>query len=222
MATATVASSPALEADRRIVLHHVSWETYERLLADDEERRVPRLTYDRGVLEIVSPSAEHEKDGHLVMVLVEIVAAFSSTRILNVGSTTYRRQDLARGFEADASFYIQHEPSVRDREHIDLDVDPPPDLVIETEVSRSAVDKLALFAQMGVPEVWRSSGRAVTILVLDGGSYRDADTSAALPMLTRHIVNGFLADGVTRPRHEWIVGLSEWARTAQRPSAAAG
>lgn len=215
MAVAEVASPPVLIEERRVVLPHVSWDTYERLLADDEERRVPRITYDRGVLELVSPSTPHEEDARLLTLLVDIVAAKLGIPTRSVGSMTYRREDLERGFEPDASFYVQHEASIRGRRQIDLKVDPPPDVVIEMEYSRTAVDKLALFAAMGIPEVWRSDGRRVSILVLTEGAYQPAATSHALPVLTPELIQNFLAASRESLSHEWFHLVSDWAR-AQR------
>lgn len=214
---ATVVSPPTTASDRRVVLPCVSWETYARLLADDEERRVPRLTYDRGVLEIVSPSTPHDEDALTINLLVEIIMATRSIRIRNVGSMTYRREDLGRGFEPDASFYIQHEPHVRERKQIDLTVDPPPDLVLEMEMSRSALNKLALFAAIGIPEVWRCDGTAFAIHVLDGNVYRDAEASTVLPPLTRELLARFLAESRSLPRPEWFHAVSEWARGQRTP-----
>ena len=104
--------------------------------------------------------------------------------ILSAGSTTFRRKDLERGFEPDASFYVQNEARVRDRREVDLTVDPPPDVVLEMEMSRSALDKLPLFASMGIPEVWRCDGQRVTILILEQDRYRESSSSLALPVLT--------------------------------------
>ena len=59
MATAQQ-TEPATQ-EQRIVLHNVSWETYEHLLADHENASSPRFTYDRGDLEIVSPLSEPEE-----------------------------------------------------------------------------------------------------------------------------------------------------------------
>ena len=100
----------------------------------------------------MSPSLLDERSGVTLTLLTEIVAAQLGIPTLNAGSTTLKRQDLARGFEPDGSFYIQHEGELRGRAEIDLVVDPP-DLILAMEVSRSAIDKFALFAAMGIPEV---------------------------------------------------------------------
>ena len=84
----------------------VSWETYERLLADDKGRRVPRMTYDKGKQELVTPSVPHEEDADRIVRRVDIVAANLTTSMRSVASTTFKRPDLERGFEADVSFYV--------------------------------------------------------------------------------------------------------------------
>lgn len=215
-AVAEVASPPVTAQSTAVSLPHVTWETYERLLADDEERRVPRVTYDQGVLEAVSPSQPHEEDAQTITLFVEIVAANLGIPIRSVGGMTYRRRDLERGFEPDSSFYIQHEAAIRDRRQIEPEVDPPPDLVLEMEVSRPAINKLALFAAMDVPEVWRSDGQRVTILVLEQGSYRQLTTSVALPALTTERLAHFLAESRRLLRPEWFQAVSDWAREQRR------
>jgi Uma2 family endonuclease len=84
---------------------------------------------------------------------------------------------LERGAEPDSSYYIQNEALMRDREEIDLTQDPPPDLVLEVEYSRSAVDKLRLYASMRVPEFWRYNGRMLRIYRLDGEQYQLGENS---------------------------------------------
>jgi Uma2 family endonuclease len=215
MSARSVANPPGVVADERIVVPRVSWETYNRLIEDDPERRVPRLTYDRGVLELVTPSMPHEQFALTIIRLVDIVSAMLEISIRSVGSTTYRRQDLERGFEPDASFYIQHEPSIRNLEEVNLAVDPPPDLVLEMEMSRSALNKLALFWSMGIPEVWRYDGERITIHVLTADTYSVSSSSNVLPVLTCDTITRFLAQSREMPSHQWFQMVSDWAR-AQR------
>jgi Uma2 family endonuclease len=212
MSASTVVSAPVGAAEDRVVLPRVSWETYDCLLADDEHRRVPRLTYDQGVLELVTPSKPHERDAATITRIVDIVAANLGIPVQSTGATTFRRRDLSRGFEADASFYVQNEPTVRERNDADLTIDPPPDLILEMEMSRSAIDKLRLFASMGVPEVWRCNGRRVTIFVLDGEQFIETPASQAIPGLTSEVLTRFLADSRTMPSPDWFQAVSEWAR----------
>lgn len=218
MSSATVAHPVTVALDDCVVLRNVSWDTYERLLADDEERRVPRITFDQGMLELVTPSMPHEEDAQTIARAIEIVAAILEIPIRSVSSTTFRRKELERGFEADASFYIQSEERIRGQREVDLAIDPPPDIVLEMEMSRSALDKLALFASMGIPEVWRCDGQQVTIHVLSGESYRESAASSALPVLTSEVLTGFLRDSHTLLSPAWFQKVSDWARVQRTSS----
>jgi Uma2 family endonuclease len=131
---------------------------------------------------------------------------------------TYRRADLQRGFEPDASFYIQNEPRVRGKHSITLAVDPPPNVVLEMEVSRSAINKLSLFASMGIPELWRCDGERVTILVRDGETYRESPASVAIPALTSEVLTRFLAESRTMLSPDWFQAVSGWAGEQHAPS----
>ena len=212
MSASSVASPPRIAADDCVVLPHVSWETYECILADDEERRVPRMTYDRGVLELVTPSMPHEEDADTIAALVRIVAETLDIPIRSVRSTTFRRQDLEQGFEPDASFYVQNEAQIRGRRQVDLRIDPPPDLVLEMEMSRSALNKLALFASMGIPEVWRSNGEQVTIYILKGNHFEQAAASLALPVLTDETIAHFLMESRLKLSPAWSRMVRDWVR----------
>lgn len=218
MSARAIAKPPVIGADACVVLPHVAWDTYERLLADDKGRRIPRMTYDQGVLELVTPSMPLEEDAETIALLVQIVAANLGIPVRSAGSTTYRRKDLERGFEPDASFYIQNEERIRGQREVDLSIDPPPDLVLEMEMSRSALDKLALFASMGIPEVWRCDGHRVNIFVLDQHRYRESATSGVLPNLTSEVLTRFLDASRTMLSPEWFQVVTDWARERRAES----
>jgi Uma2 family endonuclease len=205
-------------AEARILLHGVSWETYELLLADHADRRAPRFTYERGELEIVSPSFEYERVAGVLADVVRIVAEELAIDFVAAGTMTVRRADLRRGFEPDASSYIQNVDRVRGLTQIDVRVDPPPDLAIETDVTHSSLDKLPIYAGLGVPEVWRYQAGRVAIFLLQNDSYRESERSAALPIVTDDVLTRFARDDATLTRIAWSRALREWAR-AQRSAA---
>jgi len=206
---ATVLSSPA----QRVVLNHVSWETYESLLADHLDCSSPRFTYDRGMLEIMSPSAEHEEANRTIATLVEVVAEELRIRFRNLGSTTFRREDLKRGFEPDSCFYIQSVERIRGKKKIDLTIDPPPDLIIEIDITSESLAKLPIYAKIGVPEIWRYESERVIILKLEGDGYIESDESLALPGVTSAVLSGFIEDSDILDRLEWLKKLRAWARS---------
>lgn len=170
-------------AETRTVLDNVSWSTYEALVKDTGPRR-GRMAYEEGVLEIVSPSPRHEKLKGLIGSLLEAFASVRRIDMSTLGSLTMKRQLLKRGIEPDECYYIQNEPLVRDKEEIDLATDPPPDLAIEVEITKSALDRLGIYAALRVPEVWRYNGTDLLIHQLQpGGTYLEARTSRVLPEL---------------------------------------
>lgn len=171
--------------EQRVLLRSISWQTYETL-ADNPDRSGKLMTYDQGLLEIMSPSRAHESDKSLLGRLVEMYSLVNGIDIASSASTTFKRPDLKRGFEADESYYIGNERLVRGQREIDLAIDPPPDLVIEIEMTRSAINKMALLASIGVPEVWRYDGQSLWI-----GRLREDDYE---PIVASEVLPGFPAD----------------------------
>ena len=177
--------------ETRIVLENVRWETFLEL---SEQRRgsVPRMTYDNGVLEMMSPRRQHENIGRLIGRIIETYSEVLEIEIQSVASTTFKRKELKKAFEADESYYVQHAEQIRPKEELDLAVDPPPDLVVEVEITSSAIQKFKLFAAMGVPEVWRHDGDHLEMFRLQGGVYEAIDSSHALQGLSAATINGVL------------------------------
>jgi Uma2 family endonuclease len=203
---------PSEQTTQRVILRHVSWETYERLLAEHEQASSPRFTYDGGVLEIMSPSTRHERLNRSIATFCEVIIEECNIELDNVGSNTFKREDLARGFEPDSCFYVQHVERVRNREQIDLAVDPPPDLVIEIDISRSSLDRFPIFASIGVPEVWRYDGMRVAIFTLAGGAYQEHEASEAFPGVTSQLITQFMEESKTLQRTVWLRRVRAWAR----------
>ena len=199
-------------AEGKVILRNVSWETYERLLADHENSSAPRFAYDRGVLEIMSPSPEHEKTNRRLSQLVLAVADEWDIEVEDFGSTTFRREDVDRGFEPDSCFYVQNEERVRGKARFDLTVDPPPDLVVEIDISSPSLNKFPIYARLGVPEVWRYDGVKVAIFELRGEEYVEVTESIALPLLTSAILTRFASESATLGRRDWTRKVREWAR----------
>jgi len=201
-------------AEQRVLLRNISWETYERLLADNENNSAPRFTYDQRELEIMSPSPEHEKFNRRIAQLVLVVAEEMEVEAEDLGSTTFRRRDLERGFEPDSCFYIQNEEQVRGKNRIDLTVDPPPDLVIEIDITSPSFSKLPIYAQMGVPEVWRYDGDRMVVLVLEGSDYVAANESLVLPPVTSNALTDLVEKSKTTRRTIWMERARRWVRNS--------
>ncbi|HXG64353.1 MAG TPA: Uma2 family endonuclease, partial [Blastocatellia bacterium] len=203
--------------EQRVVLR-VSWETYERLLAEHEDTSGTRFAYNQGELEIMVVSFEHEQLNRLIADLFTVIAEEMNLDFENAGSTTFKREDLARGFEPDTCFYIQHAAQIRGKKRIDLATDPPPDLCIEIDITSPSMNKLPIYAGLGVPEVWRYDGSELTILSLEGGAYALRAESLAVPGLSSQVISGFIRESQSMRRTEWLRRVREWARSAREQS----
>jgi Uma2 family endonuclease len=208
--TATLIQSPD-----RVLLKDVSWHTYQSLVKDFEQQPALRLTYDRGLLEIRMPLDPHETYKKLLGRLIEALTEELGLEIRSLGSRTCDREDLARGVEPDQCYYIQHEQAVWDKVQIDLSVDPPPDLAIEIDITSSSMERLSIYADLGIPEVWRYDGRSLKIYHLENHQYQLCDFSITFPLLAPADIERFLTLKQTTKENALIRQFREWVREHQ-------
>lgn len=189
-----------LEQDH-VILRGVSWQTFQQLLADRGESCGVLLAYDHGVVELRMPSQEHAWIKTTLTQVVEAIAFARDLHYRSLGSTTFEREDLSRGFEPDACFYLEHADAVLPYRSLDLTVDPPPDLVIEVDMTRSSLNKLPIYTALGVPEIWRYTGGEVEIRCLVGEEYTVSDTSRVLAGIRANMVTRFLEEARLATNH---------------------
>lgn len=203
-----VVSSP----ERQVILTGISWETYERLLAEHEDESGIHFTYDSGALEIMVLSARHEWPNRVLAALVDVLAEEMGVDLARLGSVTLKRPDLLKGFEPDSCFYIQHVAAVMGKGEIDLATDPPPDLLIEVDITSPSLAKLPIFAAVGVPEVWRYRDGRVVVLRLEEGRYAEVARSVAFPVITGEWLTQFLHESQQVRSTEWLKRVRAWIR----------
>jgi len=162
-------------------LQGVSWQTFQTLLAEVGSNRPWRIAYDRGVLEIRMPLAEHEEPKELIADFITSMADLLDIELRKLGALTLARADLNRAVEPDTCFYIQNEALVRGK-NINLSIDPPPDLVVESDYTNSSLNKLEIYAALGVPELWRYQRPNLEVYQLIQGEYQSSDRSLAFPL----------------------------------------
>jgi Uma2 family endonuclease len=169
-----------------LLLRDVSWQDFEEILGELGESRSSRLAYDRGVLEVMTPLPEHEYFKTVIGDVVKDVADELDQDYESYGSTTWRKRAEAAGLEPDDCFYFQNEAVVRGRVDLDLQRDPPPDLALEIDVTSKSLDRLPIYARLGVPEVWRYepgvAGR-LRLYGLRGDRYEEIAVSLVFPQL---------------------------------------
>jgi Uma2 family endonuclease len=167
---------------QRLILDNVSWERYTRFLRDFSDNHC-RLTYDRGVLEIMTLSHEHEGLSEFLGLLVVTLTQELELTLKLGGSTTFRQRRKKKGIEPDRCYWIANEAAVRGKTRIDLRVDPPPDVALEVDITHSSMDRLHIYAALRVPEVWRYDAQGLAFLVLNAERrYVPAANSPAFPI----------------------------------------
>ncbi len=178
--------------EQRFRLSGVPWSSY--MAIGEALRDWPiRITYDRGEIEFMTTARPHERGKSLWRRLIDVLTEEMNIDVTSGGSMTFQREDLEKGFENDECYWIEHESQMRDRDTYDSKSDPPPDLSLEIEVSRSALDRMAIFAAMRIPEVWRWDGETIHIHLLGpDGKYVDSTRSRAFPFLPVHELVRFI------------------------------
>lgn len=200
------------EGESRFVIHNLGWGGYQTLLDLFGERSI-RVTYDRGNAELMSPLLAHERYRSLLGYMVEAITDELDLPRVAAGATTFKSEALDRGIEPDECYYLANAGRLRGTERIDLTIDPPPDLAIEIEITSSVLDRLGIYAALGIPEVWRFDGRSLEVLLLQpDGAYVEGPTSAAFPFLPMGVMARFLRehDGTNDTR--WARGFRAWVR----------
>jgi Uma2 family endonuclease len=203
--------------EHRFVIYNLGWDRYEALLelfGDDG----PRMNYSGGNVELMSPLIPHERFGNLLGFMIESLIVELDIPANALGSTTYKRRLVDRGLEADECYYIANAGKLGDRRRPDLDVDPPPDLAVEIEITHSLVDKLGIYAGIGVPEIWRFDGETLSVLLLQpDGTYTRSETSRSLPFLPMGDFARFLDEYDQADETGWRRSFLAWVRQVLLP-----
>ena len=215
--TIQTANEIDIEPAERFVFDEVDWDFYERVLEKVGGRRV-FVTFDGERLEVMSPSWQHDKYGDRLAELVRIMLKELRIPFEGGGSFTLKEPGANRGLEADQWFYIEHAGAIRGKRNIDLTTDPPPDLAIEIEVTRRLLDRVGIYEQLGVPEVWCYDGKTLRVLRLErGAGYRDVARSPRFPNLPPEQVHLFLQQAWELDELAWGDLVREYVRRNLRP-----
>ncbi len=191
----TAAPEPITEfrpvGEQRVVLRGLAWEAYLQILQALPQIRGARLTYDEGVLEITVPLEAHEFAGRLIERFILTLVELAGLRIKTMGSTTLHYPSLQKSAEPDNAYYIQHQSCVKGRT-VDFSQDPPPDLVVEVDITHTDIAKNQFYASLGVPEFWRFNGKVWRIYRLQDGVYVEVEVSSTFPQVPKEFLYRFL------------------------------
>jgi Uma2 family endonuclease len=217
MATTAEASATLDSPEGRIVFRGVEWGDYEKMLQIVGDRHI-YVTYDEGTMEVRMPSQRHEQASQLLGFFVPLVADELDVDYEPLGMTTWKRLDMEKGLESDQCYYIQNASIVRERGALDLEVDPPPDLAIEVDITSSSLNRMGIYAELRVPEFWRYDGRRLAIYELQAdGEYRPREASISFRGLLPADVERFIELGRTTAKLRWARAIREWVRTELIP-----
>ncbi|MEB3232226.1 MAG: Uma2 family endonuclease [Leptolyngbyaceae bacterium] len=205
--------------EQRMVFRGLNWQRYQTLRQTLSRDRTAlrlanghiRFTYLCGTLEVTMPLEIHEFSARLIEFFIRILVTELGMKVKTMGSTTLDREFLDRSAEPDNAYYIQNQPLVAGRD-VDLDHDPPPDLVVEVDITHTDINKFQLYAAMGVPEFWRYNGETWRIYALQEGEYQEREVSPTFPQLPKIKLYEFLAMA-RQDEVEAELALREWVRS---------
>lgn len=201
---------PAVEVPF-VVLHNVSWQTYQALLADMGEHRAARLAYDHGILEVKMPSKLHELINRLLERIITTLTEELGMSVLPLGSTTFDQKEAGQGVEPDSCFYIQNAERVNPEE--DRPPLVPPDLVVEVDITSSSRSRLNIYKLMGVPEIWHYNRQGFVILQLLKGEYVECESSSTFPKISAELLKALIEGGKqAKNQNAIILELRNWLR----------
>ena len=193
----------------------VSWDEYEELLHDLGPTYQVRIFYDHGRMEIVSPRPIHERPVEILHSLIIALRDQLDIDIESLGSTTLKKQMAHAGAEPDASFYVQNAALIHDYLDLDIEHDPPPDLVIESDHTSSSLDKFAIYANLEVPEIWRIFNQRVGFWVLENNCYNESEHSRTFPFLAATMLNQFLEQGLMEGERKAAKSFRAWINSTR-------
>ncbi|MBD2692251.1 Uma2 family endonuclease [Anabaena catenula] len=196
---------------QQMLLKDISWQQLENILEEMGERRAARISYSDGWLEIMVPLPEHEKDKELIGDLVKLLLDQLEIDFEPFGSTTLKNERMRQAVEPDTSFYIQNQAAVIGKNRIDLNIDPPPDLAIEIDItSRTRFDNYEI---LGVPELWRYKQQGLEIFLLQEGKYVKSQSSPNFPNIPIvELVNEYVQQCLTIGRSQAMRNFRSWVK----------
>ncbi len=176
---------------QQLLLQDISWQDFEEILEELGEHRSSRISYSNGVLEIMVPLPEHEKDKEIIGEMVRILLDQLEIDFEPLGSTTFKNEQMSQAVEPDTCFYIKNYQAVIGKNRLDLSIDPPPDLAIEIDITNRT--ELNNYLLLKVPELWRYTRKGLQIDLLEGNRYIKSQTSPNFPeipiveLIERHV-----------------------------------
>ncbi len=188
------------------------WQGFETLAAQLGDRRDVRLSYYQGKVEIAMPSPEHEEYVDLIQDLTRLLVRELGLRLESRGTALLKRALSETGAQPDGCFYIQHAAQIIGKRTLDLSVDPPPDIIVEVDLSSHSLGKFPIYAALNIPEIWRYDGTLFEIYHLNAQGYLPAPASRAFPLLTATVMTELLTQSKQTGQDETLTAFQAWLK----------
>ena len=169
-------------AEQYLRLEGVTWEQYEALVTlFMDQFPALRMTYLKGVLELMSASSEHERLKKIIARLIEAFAEKANIDLNGYGSATFKKKAAERGLEPDECYVFG-------------ELDDTPDIAVEIVLTSGGIEKLAVYQSLGVQEVWfwKNNRFHVHSLVDATAGYESIEQSRLLPTLDLSLISQFV------------------------------
>lgn len=216
----------AATGDQQVLWQRVGWDGFEAILQIQGDRSRPQILYLDGNVTLMSPSRVHERRNDRLGTLVREVFNALGIPCIPTRETLFRRGRDEAGVQPDDSFYFANLGPIAakaDDADIDLQTDPPPDLVIEVVHKNKADDAVEILRRLGVPEVWVSLHDRLQILVRgEDGRHVEAQRSLVYPFLSAAELHDWATRRDLPVMTEWTRALRRWIAEVVVPRIQAG
>ena len=171
--------------DQIYIATDISWEQYEQVTQNLQEKSGYRISYAQGTLTIMSPGRNHEKIKEHISGLLEAYLQEVEIDYYPLGSTTLKIKQKQVGKEPDSCYCLETEKDF-------------PDLAIEVVFSSGGVNSLEIYKNLQVKEVWFWQQNKLQIYSLDGNKYMEVRSSRVLPDLDIKLLTKYISQSNIR------------------------
>ncbi len=193
-------------------LQDVSWEEYQRLLDGLDERPRFKMTYNFGELHIMTKTFRHESFASLFSPLILVLCEELDIEMIGGGTTTLSSENTETGAEGDDCYYFDHLEEIGAKDRLDLTVDPPPNILVEVDVTNPSIKKFPTYATLRIPEIWHFDGTVVKFHQLHETGYQEVAQSLRFPFLSADVLPQFLQIGKKEGTMKMMKAFRTWVQ----------
>lgn len=209
------------QTEQPVLLPNVSWQNFQSLLAELGDDRTARLTYNRRKLEMITPLPERDRCSKLIESLILVLADELDSPIQSCSPLLLMASDRECAIDLDGGYYSDT-PVPKTSRTVDLAQAAPPDLAVEIVITKSHFDKLMLYADLGITEVWRYITEVgdnvlngnVLMYQLQGDRYIESGKSALFPGLPATQIIQFIQQSDSIGLVQALQILRTWVQTS--------